>query len=371
MQDAPSLSLAGAAVVLLGTAGAQAPIAPKSFATVEGLSGSSLPFGTNQPVRFQCIYDNEDLPFSGPVLVRGVGIRANHDHDPNLAFAQKEFFYLHVLVSTTSLKAVETTTEFSRNHGRDLQQVLTGGRISLPPQPAQPVGPRPCNVRLPFQTPVFFDLTPYRLPGQRPSSFVLDLLVEISPNTQAYDVDTPFLCSSQIVPFGVIGPQCVTSRGTPRRHLTIASSDSVKAGGSITFTVGEMPDQALFGVMIGTTDTGTWRGLTLPVDLTPLGAAGCYVLTDWIHTAVAVGDSTGQGRASFSIPSGREFVGGRLYAQAICRDLSSNPLFYVTSLGVRTTVCGPVGVARIFALGDHAARYGQRTYGSGLIVEFL
>jgi hypothetical protein len=48
-------------------------------------------------------------------------------------------------------------------------------------------------------------------------------------------------------------------------------------------------------------------------------------------------------------------VGQTLYAQAIVLAPTANPLRIVTSLGLASTICGPLGVARVHAFYDGAA----------------
>jgi hypothetical protein len=337
------------------------------MANVEGLSSSSVPFGLNQPLRMLCVYDANDLPWSGPLLLRWVSFRADQNLNAG-GIAAKQFIVLNLLMSTTARSAADVSTRFDENTGRDHVQVITNARVALPAQPPQAAGPRPCNVLLPFDVPAFFDLTPVRGPGERPRNLCVEMMVILQP-AGGYDLDTPFVCSSNRTPFAAPGPRCRTSASATRQPLAIDSNDSVKAGGSLTYTVTEVPREAPFGVMFGTRNTGPWNGAPLPVDLTSLGAWDCFIATDWVHTSIGLADATGTGRVSYPVPAGIEFVGQSFYAQAICRDLTANPLLYVTSGGIRTTVCGPLGVARVYAVGNHLALTGTKTFGSAVIFE--
>ena len=90
----------------------------------------------------------------------------------------------------------------------------------------------------------------------------------------------------------------------------------------------------------------------------------------------SVTDSAGVGLVSSILPAGAQYVGTTLYAQAIVYAQTVNPLQFVTSLGRQTTVCGPLGVARVFKFYNGAAvpapsppDVGTRTLGVGLVIE--
>lgn len=348
-------------------------VVPKTMAGVEGIGGSVQPFGFGTPMRYMCVYNAEELPFSGPVIMNGLWLRADHSTiPPDDAFASKQFVTISVLISTSIARAETPLQKFGDYHGPDLTVALAGANIALPPQPST-VGsggvppPRPCNVPLVFRNPTFFDVSPVRLPyGQYPKSLVVEFLISSQP-TGSYNLDSPLICSSRVRWFGKQGPRCVTS--AHRQPLDISCDDSLKAGGTVTFTVNEVPPNNPFAVILGTSSTGTWKGFQLPVDLTPFGGYDCYVNVDWVATSLAQADPQGVGRANFSIPAGRNVVGLELLAQGIAYDISANPLLATTSLGIGTTVCGPLGVARISNLGSSTATTGTYSYGSCMIFE--
>jgi hypothetical protein len=49
------------------------------------------------------------------------------------------------------------------------------------------------------------------------------------------------------------------------------------------------------------------------------------------------------------LPAGRQFVGTTYHAQAIVLAPTVNPLRFITSRGWSSTICGPLGVARVHA----------------------
>ena len=348
-------------------------VVPKSMDGVEGIGGSSQPFGYSQPIRYMCIYNGEELPFTGPTYMKGLYLRAEHSTvSPNDIWAQKQYLTVSLLISTSQVRAESPSTKFGDNHGPDLSIVIANVNIALPYQPTT-LGtngvppPRPFNVPLLFSTPTFFDMTPIRTPyGKLPKSLVVDLLISLQPSG-AYQLDSPLVCSSRIRWFGKQGPRCVTS--PHHQPLDISCDDSLKAGGTVTLTINEIPPSNPFAVILGSSDTGTWKGQPVPVDLSPIGGHDCYINLDWLHSWIGQADAQGQGRISVPIPSARFVVGLELFTQAVCQDISANPLLYSTSLGLRSTVCGPLGVVRLSYLGSITNQTGSLSYGACMIFE--
>jgi hypothetical protein len=73
---------------------------------------------------------------------------------------------------------------------------------------------------------------------------------------------------------------------------------------------------------------------------------------------------------SVSLPADRGLVGASVYAQAVGYSQTANPMQIVTSIGQQSTVCGPLGVARIYNFGSITATSGQRSLGQGAVLEF-
>ena len=87
-------------------------------------------------------------------------------------------------------------------------------------------------------------------------------------------------------------------------------------------------------------------------------------------------DAVGEGDANMLLPAGRELVGLEVYSQALVLAPTANPLFLITSLGRSTTVCGPLGVARIYQFYNGSVTptppppgSGSRSLGVGLVIE--
>lgn len=362
-------------LTLLGVGLRAQYVVPRALATTEGGSSTAIPFGTDQPGRVQCIYDAEELPWTGALMIQGIDLRADNSVPGTTQFALKQFVAVDVWVSTAATTSENPSQTYAANHGLDVTRVLANGRLSLPAQPPSNVAPRPCNVPIPFSlAPFFYDLSPIRGPRPRRPGLCIEMAIQVQP-TGDYRMDSNLVCTSPWATFGVVGPACLTSRRqTAGGYAPLGlqpfgigqAVPSISAGGRVTYAVTNMPDAAPFVLALGSLEaTGSWQGQPLPAPL----FSTCYVNTDWLTMTPGLGDTAGVGQISFSVPIGRQLVGRWILAQAICRDLAANPAFMVTSLGVKAQVCGPLGVARVSNLGDSQATSGSVSVGSALVFQ--
>ena len=360
------------AALLLGLdpgAPGQGLVAPASLWDVEGSTGTGIPFGLDREVRLQCIYDADELAFSGPRMIQKLVMRADFSSDPGREeYPVKQFLVLHLAMSTTEVQAWNASTTFADNYGTDFTPVIQDARISLPAQPPLATGPRPFNIELPFDQPWFYAATPVRGSGPAPGGLLFDMRITVQPRG-SYRLDVPGGCSGDPMYFGNLGAACVTSPNG--RPLSIEAPASMMSGGSLTYTVRELPPGAPFALALALTDQGDWFGNPLPYDLSGYlqGAPGCWINVPWQAVLLGQADPAGVGTLSFAIPLGRNHVGSSLFAQAICRDLAANQLLHVTSQGLRSTICGPLGISRIYNVGDAWAETGQRSIGVAPVIE--
>ena len=348
---------------------AQSSVIPQSMAGVEGEPGTSIPFGLDRQVRLQCIYEGDELPFAGPRMIQKLVLRADDSTDPGRdQYPVKQYLVLHLAMSSTDVLAWDASSTFAENYGSDFRPVIEDARISLPAQPPLPGGPRPFNIELPFDEPWFYLGTPVRDGRTVPTGLLFDMRVTVQPRG-SYRLDVTGTCSSEPTLFGAIGAACVTSPGG--NPLSLQATMSMISGGSVSYTVREMPPDAPFAVALALTDQGDWLGNPLPFDLSTYlqGAPGCWIHVPWQAVLLGQADPTGTGILTFSIPLGRNYVGTTLYAQAICQDLAANQLLHVASQGLRSTVCGPLGVSRIYNVGNAWAESGQRSIGVAPVIE--
>lgn len=372
-------ALVAACCTLCLPAVAQFPTVPATLAGVEGGSGSSIPFGLGQAVRYMCIYDAEELPWTGPRVIQAIALRADNTLDNSTTFAQVQFVDLSVAISTSSVRAENASATFDDNHGADRVLVIAQAHIVLPAQPPM-AGPRPANIVLQFAQPWIYGMTPVRNGEPAPSSLVVDLMIRNQPSGVTYRIDNLGGCSSQITPFGNHDPAlCQTSASQP---LVLSGDASMLGGTNYTWRVSGMAQSALFGIILNASNRGSFFGQPVPVPLfdplnptlpnaalgLPFAAPGCWVNLPILSVLIGAGNQAGTGTVSIGLPAGRRFVGESVFAQAVVYDLSANPLLFVTSAGQRSTMCGPLAVARIYSTGA-APTTGQVSLGQGAVIE--
>lgn len=83
-----------------------------------------------------------------------------------------------------------------------------------------------------------------------------------------------------------------------------------------------------------------WNGLSLPIDLTPFGAFGCKVYTDWFVQTPLAADNAGQGRVDLTVPASPDLSGTVLHTQLFVADPAANRLGLSVSGGGRIIVGG-------------------------------
>lgn len=367
---------------------------PAVMNTVEGGSGSSVPFGSNLSCRYQVIYDAAELPWSGPRLINGISLRADNGSPllaAGTATAAKGFIDYALLVSTTHVNSATASGTFEDNWGEDATWVIQNGRIQLPAQPVVPIGPRAANIDLMFTTPWFFGLTPARMGVPAPTNLLIELRVFAQPSGP-YRLDNLGSCVAMAAPFGQRGPACVVPNapGVP----TLTGSTSMQAGANFVWTVENGAPNAPFLLAVNLSNQGGLYGQaafplpypmfdpanpslpSLALQSLRWSAPDCWLNIDPIVTLFGVSNSVGTGTVSSLLPAGRQFVGTTFYGQAIISSQTANALQVVTTQGYESTICGPLGVSRIYAFYNPNANppqplppAGQVQYGQGFVLE--
>jgi hypothetical protein len=383
------------AAALAAGAAAQNATVPALLGGVEGASGTNVPFGSNLACRYQCLYDAEELPWAGPRVVLGISLRADNGSPAAAgpAIAAKGFVELSVLLSTTHVAAADMRTRFEDNYGEDAMWVVNALRIQLPAQAAIPAGPRAANIDLPFTTPWVYGLTPARQPGPPPRNLLVEIWIHSQPSG-SYRVDDLGNCQAAAADFGRQDPLCTVPGGPP---LLLETDRTMEAGSVFSWTMRHAPADSPFLLAINGTNQGTLfgaPGLALPYPMfdprnpsqPPPGLAAlrwsapdCWFNVDPVAAIFGVADGNGTGIVATSLPAGRQLVGTTLYGQALAFAPTANTLQLVSSLGRHSTVCGPLGVARVFAFYNGTAPIGQpapqppatgsRQYGVGMVFD--
>jgi hypothetical protein len=378
---------------VLASTVAQNVTVPLALAGAEGGGGTNIPFGSNQACRIQCIYEAAELPWTGPRVITGLLLRP--DLNPLVGTAAKGFLDISVLVSTTDKTSATASATFLANRGADATWVMVHQLIQLPAQPAVPTGstgPRPANIPLMFQVPWAYGLTPAVGSLPAPSSLLVEIHIHSQPSG-LYRVDNLSGCAAPSSSFGQVGPACASLNGQP---VTLAGDPSMLAGNLFNWQLANAPPSMPFLVTMNLSNTGGLAGnpawpLPYPMfdpanpalpspALASLGwpAPDCYLNVDPVAALGGVADTSGAGLVGGQLPPGQQFLGTTIYAQALVFAPTINPLRFITSLGYASTVCGPLGVVRVYAFYNSAANppvpeptAGTVQYGAGFILDVM
>ncbi len=94
------------------------------------------------------------------------------------------------------------------------------------------------------------------------------------------------------------------------------------------------------GVLVHGTSRDAWGGVPLPLDLTPIGAPGCRLYTDWAWNRPIGVDRAGTCRVDFAVPASPTLSGSLLHTQFLIVDPLANPFGLAVSGGGRIVVGG-------------------------------
>ena len=370
---------------------AQNVTVPAVMNGVEGGGGTNVPFGSNLSCRYQCIYDAGELPWTGPRVLTAIDLRA--DFGTGAAIPAKGYLEVSVLMSTTAKDSVTASPTFEDNYGADATWVVQNQVMQLPAQPMlpdPPGGPRPANIPFVFSAPWAYGFTPVVQGQPAPDSLLVEIWIHFQP-AGSYRIDNTSNCSAATAAFGNAGPACAQP-GSPPVELTGAGT--MLAGSSYSWHVEYAAPSVPFLVLLNLTNQGGLFGnpawpLPYPMfdpanpnqqspALLPLvwPAPDCWLNVSPAVSLGGVTDPAGLGTATGIVPPGTQFVGTTFYAQAIVLAPTVNPLRFITSRGLATTICGPLGITRIYAFYNPMAsppqplpQTGSMQHGVGLIFD--
>ncbi len=317
-----------ATVFLTVTLGAQVTVLPGSHSTQVGTGSTHVPFGRPTAMRVQMAYD--PALFTGPVTINSLDFRAE---EGAVANAKNVNFEVHM--SSLGFGITRLQSAFILNRGNDETTVLARASRKLPALTGSSPG---AFVSFTLDTPFSYD--------PQNGALVVEVIVH-SQDPSGYPLDLVSVCSSPQTHYGP--PGCGPFAGSPLKVDSMTSQ--VIWGRKFVLQVSEAQSSALTWLMFGSKETGIWNGVTLPFDLTPIGAAGCFLSIDGIVILSQRANGVGTADYNLFIPSIPQLVGGWLRFQAIALDRSANQLGVVTSQPAKVQVCGWEPVARVYSSG--------------------
>jgi len=327
-------------------AAAQDLVLPPSHAATAGTGSTNVPLGRSTPTRAQFAYDAS--LFNGPRTITAVDLRV----DDGLSAVGKRV-ELEVRMSSLGRSITQMQSAFASNRGVDESVVFARQLLDLPNAGS---GAAPNGFDVPIPLDVSF---PYDPAG---GALVIELVV-FGQAPGAYPLDTTFICASPRVDYGPAG--CGPAGGPP------LGADSVTTqltwGGPMILRIHDAVPGTVTAFAFGFIESGGWAGLSLPVDLSVIGATGCWLSIDPTITVTAAADVTGTALYATTLPSRPELVGEWVRFQGLAIDLGANALGVVTSRAHKIQVCGWEPVARVYSAGTSSAT-GLREIGVAPIV---
>ncbi|HEB54207.1 MAG TPA: hypothetical protein ENI87_13220 [bacterium] len=336
------------AFLLTASAAAQTVLPlPASHAAAEGTTSTNVPFGRSTPTRVQYVYDG--VLFQGPVTITGLRFRLDGGSTATTKVVDCE-----MSMSTMPTPLIAMNTDFASNRGADEAVVLSRQLLTLPAQ-GTAATPSPFLAEIPLTTAFVYD------PSNGP--LVLEVVVHGQP-PGVYPLDATYVCNSPMVP---VGPSsCLQSTGLP---LGVESATTqVIWGRPWVARAFDAIAGNLVVLALGTVETGTWGGLSLPQNLAVIGAPGCYVSIDAAAVFYDVAQPDGSVTFPFSIPNNPQVLGEWLRFQAGTFDAQANALGLVTSQAQKVQVCGWEPVGRVWSNGV-SATFGVREIGVAAVLQ--
>ncbi|MCU0865233.1 MAG: hypothetical protein MUC36_15720 [Planctomycetes bacterium] len=321
-------------------------VVPASHTAIDGSSATNVPFGRSTPTRVQHAYDASLFP--GPRTITAVSFRL----DGGAAAAAKTVD-CELRMSTLPVPIVNLAVDFASNRGADETVVLPRQLLTLAAGTAGGV-PSPWLASIPLAVPFVHD------PQQ--GGLLLEVIVHGQP-PGAYSLDATFVCDSPEV---TIGPaSCIGTSGVPLR--VESSTTQVIWGRPWVARVLDATPGMLVVLALGTTETGSWAGLTLPANLAQLGAPGCFVSIDLAGAWYSVAGGNGSAQFPFVVPNSPQVLGEWIRFQGAAFDTAANALGLVTSQARKVQVCGWEPVGRLWSNGITATT-GTREIGLSAVV---
>lgn len=311
---------------LTSAAAQSTQVVPADFASREGETFTSFPFGRSHSTRVQHYFEPRLFAAKGTLL--GVAFRP----EGGKSYAGKGL-ELEIQCATSHADVGQLNTLFHANVGSHAATVFSRKILNLPLLAGQ-AGPQPFGIAFTFDTPFAYD------PAQG------GLLIDVMVHGQArgdYDLDLGSLCVSAKGTFG--------QPGCPGSNQKIPFADvpttAVLQGQPFVFRVGDVPVGSAVGLILGSRESGSWGALTLPFDLGIAGATNCWLNTDLLLLFAAVADAQGEARFLGGVPNSPVFVGFWVRFQGFVLDPAANPFGMTTTQGAKVQVCGAFPVGRV------------------------
>lgn len=117
----------------------------------------------------------------------------------------------------------------------------------------------------------------------------------------------------------------------------LGNTGTPKIGASYSVDLTKAKDSSVAILISGLSNT-TWLTVPLPLDLAPLGAAGCKLLVSYDFLAGVATSATGTGSLSIPVPAQNTLIGLKLHHEWMVVDSGANALGFSFSDGGTATI---------------------------------
>ncbi|MCA8972675.1 MAG: hypothetical protein KDC95_23005, partial [Planctomycetes bacterium] len=305
-------------------------IVPASARGVMGNSNNYYPIGRADQ-RYQQVFVASE--FSGPGLINAFSLRA----DELAGAAQSQT--LEIRLGLTTYDPTTMTNDFAMNATGAQTTVLPATVVNLPATVAN-TDPNAFTSRIAFTTPFFYAATSNLLVEIRNTSTAnqihpYDAISGSSTNTtRMWASPVTATTGSLGRNYGLVmrfeGP---SSNAVPQ--LAATGRPVINTTHSLDLSQAVATRPALF--VLGFSNT-TWGALTLPFDMSVLGARSCTLLVSIDLVFAVATDASGNASLPVSIPNITSLVNAQYYNQCMVLDAAANSLGLVMTNGGAATI---------------------------------
>lgn len=308
-------------------------LVPTKYATSNGngidwdlFSGDAS--SNHYPYRAQHLYDTADIPVTLAALNGMAWRRTNVFGNDNPAGTA----VLTVKLGMAPTDGLGISNTFANNLKPGVVQVFSG-QINLPHESYSGPNPAPFTITIPFSA-----AFPYSKTGG--GALVADVLVSSINQAQqdGWILDAAVRVGGDLLDNGPGQFTCKFSDG--RWNDTIGWGGGWYPGGEWLLGYGGLKPNVVGIQALGTKGLGnTWSGLTLPIDMAPLGAPGCSWNVSIDVSVPLTVDATGWAwLPGLPIPNDPAVVGAIFYNQGLFLDPLANALGTVASWSTGSSI---------------------------------
>ena len=316
---------------------------PASLASSFGNVNNNIPLSWT-PTRYQQVFLGSEIGTG--VVVVGIGLR----QDNQFSGYEGRQINLEVSLGGTTFDHTSLSTSFTGNFNSATaprQVVFQQRNFCLPVMASSaPTNPADLLFTIPLDV-------PYPIALGANENLLVEMLNSGNSNGNAsftYPLDagsgvtTARLWGAPAAATGTVGTgygmvmALRTLGGTTPAIAHLFASTRPHLGQTFYFGISHGTIAAPTLVFVGSSNTSS-GGIPLPLDLTPLGAAGCQLLVSINQIVLATATNAGGDLAlALPIPSSTSLDGAPVYLQAFCFDPSVNALGFVASDGGMATL---------------------------------